>query len=111
MFVFIGSLDVYACVWWQAGDVHQQEGENGAVAGAVNQHHRRQDPCIPTGTLISCKIKPTHSYSPGPTNARKKKDDGPEQPLQRTQPNLDSFFFEINNLDISTWACTTTRPS
>jgi hypothetical protein len=50
-------------VWWRAGDVRQQEGEDGAVAGADNQQHGRQDPCIPTGTaLISFKIKPTHSY-------------------------------------------------
>ena len=53
---------LYACVGWQAGDVHQQEGEDGAVAGAVNQHHGRQDPSIPTGTLVSCKIELTHSY-------------------------------------------------
>jgi hypothetical protein len=35
----------------RAGDVHQQEGEDGAVAGADNQQHGRQDPYIPTGTV------------------------------------------------------------
>jgi len=40
----------------------KEEGEDGAAAGAANQHHGRQYPCIPTGTLISNKIELTHSY-------------------------------------------------